>query len=315
MKTYNIFAKKMYFSIYKGEIFAILTSVCWTISALIYERVGRKFGVISMNFLRLLMAFVFISLYLFIAGDGLLLFDINTNAWLYLALSGFLGFVFGDICLFKSFSFIGARLAMLIMSLSPLIAASMGWLILDETMSLWQLFAMFITITGIAIVIFARKKNTNEKKYLKNKKISVNIIGIILALCGAIGQSAGLVVSKKGLGNYDVFAATQIRIIAAIIAYFIIVSSLKLWKNLFMQIKDIKTISTLSIGAFAGSFVGVVLSLLAIKNTNTGIASTLTSLAPIFIILPSFFINKEKISIIEIVGTCIAIFGISLFFI
>ena len=48
-----------------------------------------------------------------------------------------------------------------------------------------------------------------------------------VALGGAVGQAVGLVLSKYGMGNYNVFAATQIRILAGIIGFAILFFFLK----------------------------------------------------------------------------------------
>ena len=63
-----------------------------------------------------------------------------------------------------------------------------------------------------------------------------------------------------------------------------------------------------------GPFIGVALSLFAIQQTKTGIASTLMALVPVFIILPSAIMFKEKITPQQVIGAAISIFGASLFF-
>ena len=69
------------------------------------------------------------------------------------------------------------------------------------------------------------------------------------------------------------------------------------------------------IGSFFGPFLGVSFSLLSVKYTETGIASTIMSLVPILIIPPVYFIYKQKVTIIEIFGAIVSVVGVSLFFI
>jgi drug/metabolite transporter (DMT)-like permease len=296
---------------YQGEIFAIITSVCWTISALSYESAGKKIGSVPMNLIRMLMALIYISLYTLIFRGLILPFDADSQTWFWLLISGFVGFVIGDIMLFQSFVVIGARISMLVMSLVPPITAILGWIILGETMTGKQIFAMFVTVSGIALVLLGRRKN---KSMIKTSKMSVTLIGLLLALGGAFGQAGGLVLSKKGMGNYDAFAASQIRIIAGVVGYVIIISFAGLWKKTFTGIKNVSAMKAVSLGSFVGPFLGVSLSLLAIKYTTTGIAATLTSLAPVIIILPSVIINKEKVRLLEVLGAVISIVGVAMFF-
>ena len=48
--------------------------------------------------------------------------------------------------------------------------------------------------------------------------------GLLFALGGAIGQAGGLILSKKGMGDYDAFAATQIRIMAGVVGFFVVIA-------------------------------------------------------------------------------------------
>jgi drug/metabolite transporter (DMT)-like permease len=187
----------------------------------------------------------------------------------------------------------------------------MGWIILGETMTGQQIFAMMITISGIVMVLLKRKKNNS----VKNKSgLSTTVVGLLLAFGGALGQAGGLVISKKGMGNYDAFAASQIRIIAGVVGYIIIISFAGLWKKTLSGLKNVSAMKAVSLGSFVGPFLGVSFSLLAIKYTTTGIAATLTSLAPIIIIFPSVIINKEKVAFMEVFGAVISVIGVALFF-
>ncbi len=297
---------------YTGEIFAVATSFMWTISALAFESGGKKIGSLPLNFIRLLFAFVFISIYSYFSRGLPFATDASLTTWAWLILSGLVGLVIGDLMLFKAYVLIGSRISMLILSLVPPITAFFGWLILDETLKGQQIIAMLVTLIGICIVLLSKKQpdalQQNKKKQRKN------IIGYFLAFGGAIGQSGGLVLSKKGMGNYDAFASTQIRIIAGIIGFAIIISFAKLWKKTFIGMKNASAMKSISLGAFTGPFLGVSFSLLAVQFIETGIAATLSSLAPVIIILPSMLIFKEKIHVMEIIGAIISVIGVAIFF-
>jgi drug/metabolite transporter (DMT)-like permease len=70
----------------------------------------------------------------------------------------------------------------------------------------------------------------------------------------------------------------------------------------------------ISIGAFFGPFLGVSFSLVAIRYTSTGVASTIMAMVPIFIIPPSIWFFKHKITTREIIGTVVSLVGVVLFF-
>src|SRR3989339_2024434 len=141
-----------------GEIIALGTAVCWTATGLAFQQATRRVGSLSVNIIRLFIALFLYMLVSYFVRNGMYLpFDAPSHAWIWLTISGLVGFVFGDYFLFKSYELISARISMLIMSLSAPIAAYLGWFILGETMNLISLIAMFITILGIMMVITEKK--------------------------------------------------------------------------------------------------------------------------------------------------------------
>ncbi len=292
-----------------GESAALATAMCWTVTALAFESAGKKVGSLPVNVIRLFFAFFIIGIFSYFRKGLFFASDASIEAWIWLPISGLIGFVIGDLLLFQAFVIIGARVSMLIMALSPPIAAFFGWLILNEQMSAINFLGMSITIAGIALVILAKEP---KQKAIKMK---YPLKGILLAFGGAAGQGLGLVFSKLGMKDYDPFLSTQIRVLAGIIGFSILFFFLKKWKNLFAAFKNKKAIISISIGSVFGPFLGVSLSLLSIQYTTTGIASTIMAIVPVLIIIPSVLVFKEKIIIKEIIGAIIAFLGVVLFFI
>ncbi len=298
-----------FFSDHYGEFAALLTAFFWTITALAFESASKKLGSIAVNLLRLIIGFIFLSIFALIYRGMIFPFDATSENWLWLILSGLIGFVFGDLFLFKSYTIIGSRFAMLIMTLVPPVTAFFGWLIMDEHLELIHLLGMTLTFTGIALAIFSRSA--------KGAKLSLKLAppGILYALGGVFGQALGLVLSKMGVKDYDPFAATQIRIIAGIAGFAIIVTIMGRWKSIRTALHNRQGMKSLTLGSFFGPFLGVSFSLVSVKYTQTGIASTLMAMVPIFIIAPAVFLNKEKVTMAEIIGAVISVGGVALFFI
>ncbi|TLX74657.1 DMT family transporter [Labilibacter sediminis] len=292
-----------------GELAALATAICWTLTALAFESAGKKVGSLPVNIIRLCFAFVILGLFSFIRKGMAFPIDASVDAWIWLPISGIIGFVIGDLLLFQAFVVIGARISMLIMALTPPIAAFFGWLILGEQMSPVNLIGMTVTIFGIAMVILAKESKNNQVK------IQYSIKGVLLAFGGAVGQGLGLVFSKLGMKDYDPFLSTQIRILAGIIGFAILFTILGKWKNVINAFSHKKAMTGITIGSVFGPFLGVSLSLLAIQYTTTGIASTIMAIVPVLIIIPAVFIFKEKIKAKEIIGALIAFIGVVMFFI
>ncbi|SHJ17483.1 Uncharacterized membrane protein [Geosporobacter subterraneus DSM 17957] len=291
-----------------GEIAAFATAICWTVTAVAFETAGRRVGSLSVNLIRLVMAFFLLSIFTFFTRGMFLPFDATATMWFWLILSGLIGFVLGDLFLFQAYVEVGSRISMLIMSTAPPITAFLGFFILGECISPMNLLGMAVTIGGIALVILV--KNTGESKV----EVSKPLKGLLYAFIGALGQALGLILSKFGMGSYSPFAATQIRIIAGIIGFVIVVTLRQGWGSLMDSLKDQKAMTAISIGAAFGPFIGVSLSLLAIQHTTTGIASTIMSITPVLIIPAAIFMFKEKVTQKEILGAVITVIGVSLLF-
>lgn len=292
-----------------GEFAALLVAVFWTISAVAFESASNKVGSVPVNVLKLAFAFIFLSLINFVMRGSFIPSDATRENWLWLTLSGFVGFVFGDLFLFKSYTVIGSRFSMLIMTLVPPLAAFFGWMIMGERLTLISLCGMTLTLLGIGVAIFSRE-NGNEKLRMK-----IAPIGVLYAFGGAIGQALGLVLSKYGMKDYDPFASTQIRIIAGMSGFAILVTLLRRWKSIGAAFKNFGGMKSLTLGSVFGPFLGVSFSLMSVRYTKAGIASTIMALTPVFILLPATVLYREKVTRAEVAGAIISVTGVALFFV
>ncbi|MFV0471022.1 MAG: DMT family transporter [Paludibacteraceae bacterium] len=292
-----------YIQTHTGEIAALLVAAFWTASALFFEKAGHRVGSLSVNIIRLFLAIVLLGLTTLLTRSMFFPTDANSYQWFWLGISGVIGFFLGDLLLFQSYLVIGSRTAALIMSLAPMLTAIIGWFFLNEILVFKSIVGIIVSVAGVVIAI-------------SNKRIKLNIPfkGFLLALGGALGQAGGLVLSKKGMGDFDPIAATQIRAIFGFCCFVIFITALKKWKNVKKALEDKQGVTNISLGAFFGPFIGVALSLYSIQHTKTGIASALMALVPIFIILPSAIMFKEKIKPQQIIGAVVSIIGASIFF-
>jgi drug/metabolite transporter (DMT)-like permease len=197
---------------------------------------------------------------------------------------------------------------MLIMALVPPLTALIGWMLLGETLTAANFLGMALVVGGISLVVLERNPSGNHVQFSRPMR------GIIAAFGGAAGQAIGLVLSKYGMGDYDAFAATQIRIIAGTVGFGVVVTILGLWPRIAGALRDGRAVASMSLGSFFGPFLGVSFSLLAVKYTATGIAATIMALVPVLIIVPSVVLFREKVTAREIVGAVVAVAGVAVLF-
>jgi len=291
-----------------GELVALATAGCWTLTTLCFETASRRVGSLVVNLARLVMALGFVSVYCRIVRGYWLPFDATSYNWYWLLISGAVGIFVGDMCLFRAFVLIGARRTMLVMSLAPPLTAIAGWLIMGEMLTALNWTGMTLTVIGVAWVIMERSPEGTEGVS------KVSLAGLGLAFLAAAAQATGLVLSKFGMRDYDPFAATQIRIIAALGIFLALFAVFRWWPKVKTILNQRAALGWTAMGAFFGTFLGISLSLLAVKLTKTGIAATIMSIVPILIIPPAAFFFKEKISPRAVIGAFIAVMGVSFLF-
>lgn len=293
----------MLFQSHIGELASLLTAVCWTLSALFFEKSGRRVGSLSVNIYRIFLAIIFLGITTLFTRGMFFPKDATLHNWLWLGISGVVGFFLGDLFLFKSYTIIGSRTSQLIMSLAPMITAIIGWFFLNEILTVKSILGILVSVTGIVIAVAG-----------KGLKLKVPLRGFLYALGGALGQALGLILSKKGMGDYDAVAATQIRAIFGFISFALLVTFLNRWGRVIRSAKDGVAMKSITAGTVFGPFIGVALSLYAVQHTETGIAAALMALVPIFILLPTALMFREKIAARQVIGAVISIVGASIFF-
>jgi drug/metabolite transporter (DMT)-like permease len=293
---------------YVGELAAVATAACWTVTAMAFEVAGRRVGSLPVNMIRLLMAIVLLAGYNAAARGQALPLDAAPHAWLWLSVSGLVGFTVGDLCLFRAFVVIGSRLSMLLMALVPPLTALMGRLLMGERLAGLDWLGMALTVGGVGWVVLERGRDG------QGRAGRLPVSGVLLGLGGAGGQAGGLVLSKYGMRTYDAFAATQIRVLAGAAGFILLFSLLRLWPRVVASLRDRAAMGHITLGAVFGPFLGVSFSLLAVKHTQAGVAATIMSLVPVLIIPPSILILRERVSPRAWAGAVVAVGGSALLF-
>ena len=306
---------------YLGELISIGVEFSCTATAILREFGSKRLGKLTVYVLRMALALVFsLVLFLVVTGNPLPT-GVSTEAAGWMLLSGLVGYVIGDFCLFQCYIIIGSRYGQLFMTLAPLSAALMAWVTLGQQMTAMSIVAMLVTLAGISISVLGRGEH-----HKVSLKLPLN--GVLYAIGAAVCQGVGLVLSKIGMDYYDVaalaemdipewlvpFSANFYRCIAGIIGFTLLLYYRNGMAPLREAMHDRKGLTVATATTIFGPFVGVGFSLMAVQYTAAGIASTLMAMTPIIILLPSYWLFHEKITWKAIVGAFISVIGVSLFF-
>jgi len=294
---------------YVGEIAGIATSLFYALNAVFITNAAQKVGSVISNRMRVFFALLYLIILNWVMFQQPLPFDAGSNRWTWLSLSGVIGLAFGDAFLFQSYLSIGPRLGMLLLSLSPIAGALEAWVFFGETLRVGQIIGIALTLGGIIWVIL---EQGNGKTQISRHAL----IGILFGILSAVFQATGYVFSKQGMiGDFSPFQGNAIRMLAAaLVLGLMVILQKEVKKDIGTLRANPSAIKNLAIAALIGPVLGVSSSLLAVQHAKVGVASTLTSLSPIFMLPVSHFIFKEKLGWQAIAGTFLAMAGVAILF-
>ncbi|MEP0847201.1 MAG: DMT family transporter [Phycisphaerae bacterium] len=303
-----------------GAAAGITVSVCWTFTSLFFSAASRRVGPLAVNAYRIVLAVILLAC-THRALAGAWIPPAGAKQALFLAGSGLIGLTIGDGALLSAYVQIGPRVASLIMTTAPLMAAVFGWFALGERLSVAAWAGVLLTVGGVAWVVGERSAATGLTKGASRAR------GVALALVAAACQAAGLVLSKQGMGygwlppeqRLTPQAATLLRMAFACLGVLPLVA----WHRLRTGARcrpDSRAptggewrsgLALASLGAVGGPYLGVWLSLEATARVSVGVAQTLCSLPPIFILPFSAWLHRERIGARAILGAVAAVAGVA----
>jgi drug/metabolite transporter (DMT)-like permease len=292
---------------YLGEIAGLTTALCWSLTAIVFTAASRRVGALQVNLYRLPLALILLFFsYLLIDGR----FGVSRSSLSWLLASGVAGLAIGDSFLFEAMVLIGARLSMILMALAPPLTAVLAYFFLGETVGFTGMLGIAVTIGGVSWVVSERHSDANG---LPGK---ISWLGIICGIFGALFQAVGLILAKKGLtAEVSPLLATLIRMSGATAALWPVILLLRKVKSPFRLFRaDPTALKQLLLAVVFGPVLGVTFSLIAVKNTETGIAATLIATVPVVMIPFLILIEKEWPTWRAILGAAVTVGGIAMLF-
>lgn len=311
-------------ALYIGPAAGVSASLLWTATSLLLTAASKRLSAAVANAGRIGLAVVLLAV-TFRLSSGHWIPELSIRQMILLGLSGILGLSIGDQALLTAFLDIGPRLSLLVMTTSPLMAAILGWVFLGETLSVLAMAGIALTLGGVAWVILERPATTIGPTSPHRAR------GLALSVVGALCQAGGLLLTKEGMGHGWLPAAERLGPQAATLVRMVFAGAGMipvLWLHARRE-RERRAASAMprhsgSIGAgvwFAvggsilGPYLGVWMSLVAADRCPLGVAQTLCSLSPIFILPCVAVIHGEHVSPRAVFGAVVAVAGSALLFV
>ena len=281
-----------------GDLYALLTALCWSSAVILFDLSGRRLGAMQINFLKNGIGVVGFIFTLMVMGHGIPDFSINELGLL--IYSGVIGIVVGDLFFLNSLKKIGSGLSAIVStSYSPAVFI-ISYFMYNEIISIKVLFGGFLVI--IAIIIGTRKAER-----LKTEKTFM--VGVFYGLIAQVLTAYSVLLVKPIMLSHSVIEIALIRFGSALLSTVLILNA---WKGKFFLIQTINQgfkNHYLVAGAFFGTYLSVIFWLAGFKYTLSGRAAIYNQLSTIFIMIMATVFLGEKMSGKKWIAVILAVFG------
>ena len=308
-----------------GEAAAIATAITWSFTALLFAAAARRLGAGQANLIRLALATLLLGA--LVLGTGAASRPPGGQVAL-LLLSGVIGLALGDAAWFRALRILGGRRASLFSPLWPAFAALLALPLLGEGIGWVDGLGMAAALGG---VLWSQSEADGGGEVQGSLPL-----GLACGVLACLGQAAGYVVAKAGLGaapagtplaDWAGLAArggaageevsplfgTLLRMAggtAWILASAVVRREVGAARE---ALRDRRGMALLAGGTVLGPVLGVWLSLVALAYArSTAVASTLLATSPLFVIPVARVVHGTPITLRAVLGAAVAIGGVAL---
>ncbi len=309
-----------------GELAALSASAVWATASLIFARLGRSVGPLVMNALKCVIAVLLMFIALLVLDGRLWPSELGLFETGVLAVSGVIGLTIGDTAYFNALNRLGARRTLLLSALTPPMTALLAIPVLAEPVTVELVAGMVLTLSGVVWVILERHTDSPTAADTSSSEASsppdapgpglsrAEKIGLAFGVGAALCQALGNVLTKLGGAEISALEISIVRLAFGIAGLGVVLGVLGRLGQTADPLKNRRTFAMLFAATFLGTFLGIWLMNAGLRYTYTGIAATLSSTSPIFILPLAYFIDKEKLTARSIIGAGVAVVGVAILF-
>ena len=271
-----------------SALLALAASFSWVLSQLFGHKPTLYYGSLQFNRLRMIIASFLLAIMILLTGNH---WDIASNSWKWIIVSGIIGIGFGDLFLFIAMERLGPRRTGVLFAVNAPLAALFAWFLLDEALTYFTIFAVLFGFLGIVLAVIYGSPKTNIHAWELTKPPLW--IGVGAGLIAASGQAAGVLILRPVMEQgTDPLQVSLIRVLSAGIFLWALIffdkNKTKIWQIPPMSVSW----HVIGNGFFGLSF-GLALFLKALETGQVAKVSMLVSISPV-LMLPFVWFQTRK---------------------
>ena len=277
-----------------------LSTVFWAGAFIAGKVTTGEFPPFSLTFLRFFFAsiLIFITMIKFEKKDWRLKKE-DLPIMIFLGLVGMVGY---HVLFFIALKYTTAVNASMIAATNPLITTILAALFLNEKLGLARVATIFVALTGVVLTI-TRGDISVIRSFSINKG---DLIMLVAVACWALYS----IVSRRVMSKYSPLILTSYSFILCCVFTFPFAIMEKPW--VYMQYTSLKGWMGVLYMAIFPSFIGYLVQQTSIKELGPSKTSIFINLVPVFSMILSVLILKERITLITIFSATLIILGVYL---
>ena len=272
----------MQYSLNLGDIYAILTALCWSSGVIFFDIAGRVLTSLQISLLKNIVGVLGFIGFLLIQGDPFPIF--TQHEYFILFLSGVIGVALGDILFLASLRRIGSSLSAIISTSYSVSIFILAYVMYQEVISVFAYFGGVLVIAAVIIGTMEKPENRNPRDIY---------LGFFYGFLAHLFTAYSILLLRPIIESHPVVPIALVRFSIGII----ISAGAIIYLNGYSSLKETVTkgfghVSLLA-GSFLGTFLSVIFWLAGYKYTLAGRAAIYNQLSTIFIIILAAIFLKE----------------------
>ena len=272
----------MQYSLNIGDIYAILTAICWSCGVICFDIAGRVLNSLQISLLKNIVGVLGFIGFLLLQGDPFPLFA--QRDYFVLVVSGLIGVALGDLLFLASLRRIGSSLSAIISTSYSVSIFILAYIMYQEVISVFAYFGGVMVISGVIV-------GTRESP--ENRTPRDIYIGAFYGFLAHFFTAYSVLLLRPVLESHPVVPIALVRFTTGIIFS----AAAIIYLNGYSELRETMAKGFghvyLLAGSFLGTFLSVIFWLSGYKYTLAGRAAIYNQLSTIFIIILAAIFLKE----------------------
>ena len=281
-----------------GDIYALLTAVCWSFAVILFELSSNKLNPLQINIVKNSFGVVGFIITIFILDIPYPNFS-NENLVI-LSVSGLIGVGIADLFFLESLKKIGSSLSAIVATVYAPSVFIIAYIFFNEITTLNVYFGTFLILGGIVVSTY------NFPKQITSSQL---FTGVLFGALAQVLTAASVLSVKPIMLDNPILYVALIRFGVGLMSAIIFMLLKSGYRFVFITFQQGYRNIFLLGGSFFGTYLSVILWLAGYKYTLAGRAAIYNQLSTVLISIMAVYFLKDTLTIKKKIGILLSFVG------